>query len=153
MLFMGEEWNASQPFPFFCDFGPELAEAVRKGRRAEFPEHSGNIPDPLACETFLSAKLHWEDRAAPEHAAWLAWYERILKVRRSMRRPTQAGSFDVLARGALVVSWLPDGLTLAANLSGATVSGFPPPPDQVLWQEGEAGTDGRFGAWTVRWSQ
>src|SRR6185312_3776678 len=25
MLFMGEEWEAAQPFPYFCDFGPELA--------------------------------------------------------------------------------------------------------------------------------
>ena len=23
---------------------------------------------------------------------------------------------------------------------------------QVLWQEGEAGADGTFGPWTVRWS-
>ena len=36
MLFMGEEWGAAQPFPFFCDFGPDLAQAVRKGRREEF---------------------------------------------------------------------------------------------------------------------
>ena len=36
MLFMGEEWAASQPFPFFCDFGGELADAVREGRREEF---------------------------------------------------------------------------------------------------------------------
>ncbi len=36
MLFMGEEWGASTPFLFFCDFGPELAAAVSKGRREEF---------------------------------------------------------------------------------------------------------------------
>ncbi len=36
MLFMGEEWAARQPFLFFCDFGAELADAVRDGRRAEF---------------------------------------------------------------------------------------------------------------------
>jgi malto-oligosyltrehalose trehalohydrolase len=36
MLFMGEEWAAAQPFPFFCDFEAELGEAVRKGRREEF---------------------------------------------------------------------------------------------------------------------
>jgi malto-oligosyltrehalose trehalohydrolase len=29
MLFMGEEWAAAQPFPFFCDFGEELADPVR----------------------------------------------------------------------------------------------------------------------------
>src|SRR6202008_3331251 len=36
MLFMGEEWAAAQPFPFFCDVGPDLADAVRNGRRDEF---------------------------------------------------------------------------------------------------------------------
>jgi 1,4-alpha-glucan branching enzyme len=61
MLFMGEEWAARQPFPFFCHFGPELAEAVRTGRRAEFarfpefqdPQQRERIPDPTARETFL----------------------------------------------------------------------------------------------------
>ena len=65
MLFMGEEWAASQPFPFFCDFGGELADAVRKGRRkefAKFPEFKDEkirerIPDPQAEATFASAKL------------------------------------------------------------------------------------------------
>ena len=41
-----------EPFPFFCDFKGELADAVRKGRRREFAEayaaHGDDIPDPLA---------------------------------------------------------------------------------------------------------
>src|SRR5690606_12550917 len=37
MLFMGEEWGASTPFLYFTDHSePELAEAVRNGRRREF---------------------------------------------------------------------------------------------------------------------
>ena len=36
MLFMGEEFAASTPFLFFCDFGGELAQAVSSGRRREF---------------------------------------------------------------------------------------------------------------------
>ena len=40
MLFMGEEWAAAQPFPFFAIW-TELAEAVRKGRREEFATLSG----------------------------------------------------------------------------------------------------------------
>ena len=37
MLFMGEEWGASTPWQFFSSHPePELAEAVRKGRLAEF---------------------------------------------------------------------------------------------------------------------
>ena len=36
LLFMGEEWASQRPFAFFCDFEPDLAEAVREGRRREF---------------------------------------------------------------------------------------------------------------------
>jgi 1,4-alpha-glucan branching enzyme len=36
MIFMGEEWNASQPFQFFCDFLGKLGDLVREGRRQEF---------------------------------------------------------------------------------------------------------------------
>src|ERR1051325_3951642 len=69
MLFMGEEWGAAQPFPFFCDFGPELAASVRQGRREEFarfPEFNdatarARIPDATAEATFASAKLIWQE--------------------------------------------------------------------------------------------
>ena len=79
MLFMGEEWDAAQPFPFFCDFEPGLAEAVRRGRREEFkrfPEFQdeaarARILDPTAETTFNSAKLAWSDIADPPHAAAL----------------------------------------------------------------------------------
>ncbi|MGH7338080.1 MAG: malto-oligosyltrehalose trehalohydrolase, partial [Myxococcota bacterium] len=63
LIFQGEEWGASTPFPFFCERGdPELARATREGRRAEFaafgwkPE---DIPDPQDPETFASARLCW----------------------------------------------------------------------------------------------
>ena len=56
MLFQGEEWGASTPFQYFTDHPePDLAKAVREGRRKEFaafgwkPE---DIPDPQAPETF-----------------------------------------------------------------------------------------------------
>ncbi len=40
MLFMGEEWGATTPFLYFTDHqDPELAEAVRQGRRSEFSGH------------------------------------------------------------------------------------------------------------------
>ena len=51
MLFMGEEWGSKAPFPFFCDFEGDLADAVRKGRRREFAgayaEYGDEVPDPL----------------------------------------------------------------------------------------------------------
>ena len=51
MLFMGEEWGSKAPFPFFCDFEGDLAEAVRQGRRKEFAgayaKYGDDVPDPL----------------------------------------------------------------------------------------------------------
>jgi hypothetical protein len=43
-------------------------------------------------------------------------------------------------------------LTLDANLSPRVFAGFAPAPGDVLWSEGEAGADGVFGPWTVRWT-
>ncbi|MEV5906648.1 malto-oligosyltrehalose trehalohydrolase, partial [Streptomyces sp. NPDC052127] len=50
MLFMGEEWAAGTPWQYFTDHtDPELAEAVRRGRRREFAAHGWaeeDVPDP-----------------------------------------------------------------------------------------------------------
>jgi malto-oligosyltrehalose trehalohydrolase len=160
MLFMGEEWNAAQPFLFFCDFGAELAEAVRAGRRAEFAQ-AERVPDPQACETFAASKLQWSDLKLRGHAEWLEWYRRILRVRRKSIVPLlpgiagNAGRCEIVGDGAVVVTWRVENgadLTLAANLSDAPVSGFPAARGRLLWREGEAGNDGRFGPWAVRWS-
>ena len=169
MLFMGEEWGAAQPFPFFCDFEPALADAVREGRRNEFarfrefhdPATRDLIPDPTAEETFASAKLAWDDVLRAPHAAWLDWYCRVLAARRDAIVPRlpeirSGGQFDVVADGAVVVRWrLGESggeLMLAANLSEVPVSGFPAADGDVLWREGEQDDEGWFGPWSVRWS-
>src|SRR5204863_3461622 len=39
LLFQGEEWAASTPFPFFADYDdPTLRQQVTEGRRAELAE-------------------------------------------------------------------------------------------------------------------
>jgi malto-oligosyltrehalose trehalohydrolase len=168
MLLMGEEWAAAQPFPFFCDFGPQLADAVRKGRRDEFarfpefrdPKMRERIPDPMADQTFASAELCWEDLDRAPHKEWLDWYRRVLSVRHTEIVPRLAGihsggQYEVVGDGAVVVRWqLGEGdmLVLAANLSARPVAGFPTEAGGVLWQEGEVGEDGTLGAWAVRWS-
>lgn len=169
MLFMGEEWGATQPFPFFCDFGPDLADAVREGRRAEFarfpefqdPASRGRIPDPMAEATFASAKLDWDDIGREPHAAWLSWYRRMLAVRHARIVPRLAdiragGRYRIVGRSAVVVRW-PVGdageeLVLAANLAAAPQQGFPEARGHILWREGETGDAGAFGPWAVRWS-
>jgi malto-oligosyltrehalose trehalohydrolase len=173
MLFMGEEWHAGQPFPFFCDFDGELADAVRKGRRQEFarfPEFQGEaarerIPDPQSDSTFASAKLDWSDLEAPEHGMWFDLYRRLLATRREVIVPLlpgiggHAASYEVLGPSAVAVRWQFDRggekgvLTLAANLSNEPVAGVGIDPGRTLWQEGSSNENGVCEPWSVRWSQ
>ncbi|WP_250033477.1 malto-oligosyltrehalose trehalohydrolase [Paractinoplanes maris] len=87
MLFMGEEWAASSPWQFFTSHPePELAAAVKNGRRREFAAHGwaeAEVPDPQDPETFLRSKLDWDERAKPEHAEILDIYQRLIALRRS----------------------------------------------------------------------
>jgi maltooligosyltrehalose trehalohydrolase len=95
MLFMGEEFAASTPFQYFCDFGPELAQAVSRGRRAEFARFAAfaseqaqlRIPDPNSASTFLASKLNWEERSEAPHSSWLAHVQQLLAVRRKYLMP------------------------------------------------------------------
>jgi malto-oligosyltrehalose trehalohydrolase len=82
MLFMGEEWGAPEPFPYFCDFEPELAGRVRQGRKREFAHFQGTLPDPCDASTFASAHLDWNRLAAPQHARMFDHYRRLLAIRR-----------------------------------------------------------------------
>ena len=165
MLFMGEEWDADQPFPFFCDFAGELADAVRKGRRDEFaafpefkdPEKRSAIPDPQAQTTFESAKLDWAALGAAPHREWVEWYRRIIEVRAREIVPhltgiARAGRYTLLGDGAVAVRWdMADGaLVLAANLSDRAAKA-PPAAGRTIWSEGRC--DGaELEPWSVRWS-
>ncbi|RSO07274.1 malto-oligosyltrehalose trehalohydrolase [Streptomyces sp. WAC 06783] len=85
MLFMGEEWAARTPWQFFTDHtDPELAEAVRDGRRREFAAHgwrASEIPDPQDPATRDRSCLDWSEPEREPHAALLAWYRTLLAVR------------------------------------------------------------------------
>ncbi|MDZ4851095.1 MAG: malto-oligosyltrehalose trehalohydrolase [Pirellulaceae bacterium] len=86
MLFMGEEYGESRPFPFFCDFGDEgLREAVRKGRREEFSSFAwpNELPDPMAKQTFESAILSWDWPAGSTNAGLRNLYVELLQLRRT----------------------------------------------------------------------
>lgn len=87
MLFMGEEWAASSPWQFFTSHPePDLAAAVKNGRRREFAAHGwaeAEVPDPQDPATFLRSKLDWEEPAKPGHAEILDLYKRLIALRRS----------------------------------------------------------------------
>jgi maltooligosyltrehalose trehalohydrolase len=85
MLFMGEEWAAGTPWQFFTDHtDPELAEAVRRGRRREFAEHGWaeeDVPDPQDPATRDRSCLDWSEPEREPHARVLAWYRRLIALR------------------------------------------------------------------------
>jgi malto-oligosyltrehalose trehalohydrolase len=161
LMFMGEEWGSTRPFPFFCDFHGGLAEAVRKGRREEFKAAyaaSGNgLPDPLTEDTFRSAVLDWEACTSPAGKARLDLVTRLLAVRRREivpRIPQAAFGTAQVAGHVLEADWhLGDGgkLFLVANLgtdpaapagrvTGTPIWGGPAPqtlpPYAVFWSVG-----------------
>jgi 1,4-alpha-glucan branching enzyme len=170
MLFMGEEWSAAEPFPFFCDFAGDLAEAVREGRRQEFarfaqfadPEIRKSIPDPGAIETFRAGRLDWQALATPTPARRLAFVADLLALRRREVMPLlDAGCRGAQSRlvgaRALEVAWrFADDrqLILFANFDAADVAGFVEPTGRCLWQRGDAETSlgaGRLAGWGGAW--
>ncbi|MCU0526534.1 MAG: malto-oligosyltrehalose trehalohydrolase [Elainella sp. Prado103] len=87
LLFMGEEYGEEAPFLYFVSHtDPDLVEAVRKGRKAEFAAFhaEGEAVDPQAEETFQRSKLHWESRHEGEHQHLWRFYQALLRLRREI---------------------------------------------------------------------
>jgi maltooligosyltrehalose trehalohydrolase len=85
LLFMGEEYGETNPFPYFVSHGdPALVDAVRRGRAEEFASLAAEEPpDPQAEATFATAKLGWAKREREPHREILAWYRALLELRRT----------------------------------------------------------------------
>src|SRR6476661_8116030 len=96
MLFMGEEWGTRTPFPFFCDFAGDLANAVRKGRRSEYAwayaEFGDEVPDALVESTLQSARLDWNERSEPPAKRRLTLVHELLAIRQREIVPRLAGA-------------------------------------------------------------
>lgn len=172
LLFMGEEWSAAQPFLFFCDFGADLAQAVRDGRRQEFarfPEFAdeaarARIPDPNAPETFACSVLDWAQLAIEPHRSWLAFHRDLLALRRREIVPRLPGirggaaGFDLIDAEVLRVRWrLGDDsrLTLIAHMSNsaASVKEFAVGDRLLYCTDAASATDAlrRIPPWFVAW--
>src|SRR5205085_4797465 len=130
--------------------------AVSEGRRNEFaafpefqdPQKRAAIPDPQSPDTFASAKLKWDEVREPEHAEWLDWYRRVLRVRKDEIVPLAArlrggGRYETLGPGAVRVRWNAgdESLVLDANLSAKPVAVEPLANAREIWTESaRAGT-------------
>jgi maltooligosyltrehalose trehalohydrolase len=167
LLFMGEEFGAATPFLFFCDFGSELAAAVRAGRRAEFAGFppfddeatAQSIPDPGAAATAARSVLDWNSIAQDPHASWLAFYCALLALRMTRIVPLiphiipGAARHRMFGERALEVRWLlvdARALVLHADLPAAVQPAplRPPPGAEYLWESHRAAPQD----WAVRWT-
>lgn len=159
LLFMGQEWDATTPFLFFCDFAGALGAAVRDGRRRELAKFSAfataeamaAIPDPVASETFTTSQLGTRPSATPA-------IRRLLAIRRQEIVPRlpgmRGGAQYAVDATRLVVTWrLGDGsaLTLIANLGpAATPAPVRSTAVRILW--GRNANWATLPPWTVIWT-
>ncbi|MEO5881010.1 MAG: malto-oligosyltrehalose trehalohydrolase [Caldimonas sp.] len=145
MLFMGEEFEASTPFSYFCDFDGELAGAVTRGRRAEFarfpafadPLLRERIPDPNDAATFAASTLLWSEREQAPHRRRLAQVRELLALRRSCLVPrlngTMRGGRFAVDGALLRVRW-----TLGDGSHWHLWANFGPAPAPVdAWAPGQ----------------
>jgi 1,4-alpha-glucan branching enzyme len=160
LLFMGEEWGSRQPFPFFCDFSGDLAEAVRKGRKSEFKEAYEKLgdewPDPLAEDTFRAAVLDWAAREREPHRSRLDLVRRLLRVRMSEVVPrlagmTGGGGKAQDEKGVLRAEWPVRGgtLRLFANLTPNPMARPQELKGRVIWGGAPAA---QLAPWSVYWA-
>ncbi len=144
LLFQGEEWGAATPFQYFTGHtDPGLGRAVSEGRRSEFSAFGwdekgegevGGVPDPQDPATFERSRLDWTEIYPERRASLLAWYRRLIALRRQVPALTDPRLDRVetdcdSGAGWLVVRRGP--VTVAANLGEGSWT-FPAGPAAEL---------------------
>ncbi|MBA1232240.1 malto-oligosyltrehalose trehalohydrolase [Pseudomonas viridiflava] len=138
LMFMGDEWAASEPFLFFTSHHGELADLVREGRRNEFADFAAfadterreHIPDPNDPKTFEASRpafaaIDLDTDKGLDHRSWLAFYKQLLALRKQAIVPRLQGAralgAEVLADQAVSASWrMGDGSVLRIDLNLAS---------------------------------
>jgi maltooligosyltrehalose trehalohydrolase len=151
MLFMGEEFAASTPFMYFCDFGAELAQSVSNGRRQEFKRFAvfaddaavSRIPDPNAASTFEASKLRWHERNLPPHSDRLGFIQGLLALRRRYLAPhlstmRHGGRHEIIGDVLRVVWRLPEERiwSLLAYFGAHAVFATVPASSDIIYSQG-----------------
>ena len=139
LLFMGEEYGETAPFPYFISHSQwKLVEAVRKGRSREFAafQWEGEAPDPYDENTFLSAKLNHDLCLSGHHKTLLEFYKALIRLRK------ETPALALLSKGNQRVNDYPESNILylhrwdnnsqsviAFNIDGENASAVLPFPD------------------------
>jgi maltooligosyltrehalose trehalohydrolase len=88
LLFMGEEYGETAPFPYFVShLDPDLIEVIRRGRREEFAhfQWSDEPPDPQIEATRQSASLDHSLRHQGKHHILYELNKELIKLRNKTR--------------------------------------------------------------------
>ncbi len=164
MLFMGEEYGETAPFPYVIDHGdPELVEAVRAGRQREFSgaDWSGGVADPADPATFASAVLDVTLTEHEPHRSRLAMYTELLRIRREqgvLTDPVAQQHVSIVGDTIFVVRSTADASTsLVFNFSAEPVEHpAPDTADSVVFDTDDERWGGNgydaatIGAWSAR---
>lgn len=147
LLFMGEEFGSRSPFHYFIDHEPELASAIREGRKREFAyrdEHGSlHLLDPNDRKTFEASK----SSPSEQGKAWFDHYARLIDIRRVNIVPHLTACRNPSARAigerCIRASWRLGSdlqLTLLANFDGRPVS-TSRAPGRTIFELGDAFAD------------
>ena len=161
LLFMGDEFHAPSGFPFFCDFGEELARAVTEGRHNEFASFWQDatvvsVPAPATEAARAAAVLDWGALTREPHQAALARARQRFALRRhelAPRLPARAVDGALLGPATLTARWaLADGtmLSVAANLADGAFGAQRAPRGRTLLATAAAGRE--WPPWYVQWT-
>jgi maltooligosyltrehalose trehalohydrolase len=163
LLFQGQEEVVDQPFTYFADHKPPLADGVRRGRLeflSQFPSLSSpgmaeRLPDPDDEATFMMCRLDWRETVGGKEARSL--YADLIALRRSDRVLSQLGTIEVTVDSSAPTSDIVlvryavdhDARFLLLNLGSSTTCFmndplFAPPPDQ-RWELAWCSEEPRYG--------
>jgi maltooligosyltrehalose trehalohydrolase len=150
LLFAGAEWGASSPFLYFtAHSSPQLANAVREGRRREFAAFVADldtVPDPQDPATFEASKLDWDERRRDPHADILAWYRELLALRRRIDVLRDADRTAVAVEHDPGDGWLAvvrGPIRVVVNLGDQPADVEAPGAVRLVWPDELTVTDGR----------
>ncbi|WP_299285003.1 malto-oligosyltrehalose trehalohydrolase [uncultured Mucilaginibacter sp.] len=150
MLFMGEEYSEPNPFLYFVSHtDPELAEAVRKGRKAEFAAFhaEGEAPDPVDEATFNQSKLQWDLVGKEPHAAMLRFYKALISLRKKLpalhhlNRQHLEVSSDENTKTLMLHRWHEDNQVLCLMNFSEQIQQIQLPHNQQQWYKALASAD------------
>jgi maltooligosyltrehalose trehalohydrolase len=144
MLFMGEEWSEPHPFLYFVSHtDPDLAEAVRKGRKEEFAAFhaQGEAPDPVAEETFLQSKLQWALLDKEPHKTLWHYYKALIELRqqtpalRELKRKQVKAEADSQQQTLVLHRWQEDNQVICLLNFSKDVQTLTLPGSEERWQK------------------